>query len=95
MNKAAYLTGHGGHSQTFDCVMALFVSPAKHGRYIGIMTPSASSSASLSERQLLVGFRSITFIGMHQFHSKFTKGKTSLNTGQVRKGRSSAKLWLS
>ena len=40
------------------------VSPVKQGRHIGIMTTSSASSA--------FGFRSITFEGMHKFHSKFT-----------------------
>ena len=48
----------------------LFVSPAKHGQHIGIMSPSASSSSALSH----FGLRSITFEGMHQFHSKFKEG---------------------
>ena len=46
---------------------------AKHGRNIEIMTPSASSSAYSASASDL-GFRSITFEGMHQFHSKFTEG---------------------
>ena len=39
-----------------------FVLPAKHGRHIRIMTPSASVSSS---RHHTFGFRSITFEGMH------------------------------
>ena len=61
------------------------VSPATHCRHIGIMTPSASSSAS---GRHTYGFRSITFEKMHHFHLTLEKGKESLNTGQVRKGRS-------
>ena len=45
----------------------LFVSPAKHGPHIGIIIAASS-------RRHTFGFRSITFEGMHQFHSKFTKG---------------------
>ena len=57
----------------FCCVAV--VSPAKHGQHIGIMTPSASSAAAASRSQTF-GIRSITFQGLHQFHSKFTKGSS-------------------
>ena len=53
--------------------MSAFVSSAKHGRRIGSRTPSASSVSTLSEHHVF-GFGSITFEGMHQFYSKFTKG---------------------
>ena len=51
-------------------LQSIFVSPAKHGQHIGMMSPSASSSSALSH----FGLRSITFEGMHQFHSKFNEG---------------------
>ena len=41
------------------------MSPAKNGGHIGIMSPSASLCCHT------FGFRSITFEGMHQFHSNF------------------------
>ena len=40
--------------------ICFFESPVKHGRHIGIMTPSSSGRHTLE-------FRSITFEGMHQF----------------------------
>ena len=48
--------------------MSVFVSSAKHGRCIGSMTSSASSSSvsTLSEHHTF-GFGPITFEGMHQF----------------------------
>ena len=57
----------------------IFVSPAKHGRRIGIMTPSASSAYSASPSDF--GFRSVTFEGMHQFHSKFIEGYSIIKYG--------------
>ena len=48
------------------------MSPAKHVRHIRIMTPDPSASSSSGRHTF--DFRSITFEGMHQFHSKFTKG---------------------
>ena len=55
----------------------LFVSSAKHG----IMSLSSSSAAAASSSSSsstfalsLFGFRSITFEGMHHFHSNFTEG---------------------
>ena len=46
---------------------------------------------SLSGRNTF-GFQSITFEGMDQFIQSLQKGKASLNTGHVQKGRSSAKF---
>ena len=43
----------------------------------------------------LFGFRSITFEGMHPFHSKFTEGEAFLDTGQVPIWKLSTKMWLS
>ena len=56
----------------------LFVSPAMHGRHIWVMNPwasssslvSASSSVSASFWRYALGFQSIIFEGMQQFHSK-------------------------
>ena len=53
-------------------VVVFFVSPAKHGRHIGSMSLSASSSPASHT----VGFRSITFEGVHQFHTNFTEGSS-------------------
>ena len=47
------------------------MSPAKHVRHIGIMTPKGSSSSSALSH---FGFRSITLEGMRQFHFNFTEG---------------------
>ena len=52
------------------------VSPAKHGRHILIMTPSASSSAASSGCHTF-GFQSITFEGYIKFIQSLQKGKTS------------------
>ena len=49
----------------------IFVSPAKLGQHIWITTPSVLTSASPGSHTF--GFQSITFEGMHQFQSKFTK----------------------
>ena len=46
----------------------VIASPAHHGQHLGIMTPSASALT------YALGYRSITFEGMDQFHSKFTEG---------------------
>ena len=51
-----------------------FCVAAKHGRHIGIMTPSGSSSVSVSSGVHTFGCQSITLEGMHQLHSNFTEG---------------------
>ena len=71
------LVAFHGHTQLFFF--------AKHGLHIGIMTPSASLVSSVSSGRNTFGFQVIAFEEMHQFHSKFTKGKSSLNIGHVRK----------
>ena len=58
-----------------DEIHMFVVSPAKHGRHIGIMN---SSSVLASSVRHTFRFRSITFKGtfegVYQFHSKLTKG---------------------
>ena len=49
-------------------VLIMFVSLAKNGRNIGVLTPLASSYVASH-----FGFRSITDEGMHKFHAKFTE----------------------
>ena len=51
-----------------------FVSPTKHGRQIGIMSPSASEYCHRRPRCHTFCFRSITLEGIHKFHSIFTEG---------------------
>ena len=64
------------------------MSPAKHGRNIGIMTPSAASSSSALS---LCWFPIDYFEGMHQFHSNFSEGssiikyRSSSKKGVIRK----------
>ena len=50
--------------------MHICVWPANHGQHIGNMTSSALASFG----RHTFGFWSITFEGMHQIHSKLTKG---------------------
>ena len=47
----------------------LFVSPAKHGQHIGIISPLSSSSMLLRFWLPIANFE-----GMHQFHLNFTEG---------------------
>ena len=58
----------------------LFVSPAKHGRHIGIMSPSASSSVSALSH---FWFAIDNLKGCINFIQTFWKSQASVNIGQV------------
>ena len=51
----------------------IVMSPAKHGRHIGIKKQLASSSSAASHFWFLIN----NCEGIHPFYSKFTEGKAS------------------
>ena len=62
-----------GWTEGFDVSPSLFVSPAKHGKHIGIMTQLVAVSVASHFWFLINNFE---FERMHQFYSKF-RGKAS------------------
>ena len=50
--------------------------PAKHGRHIGIMTPSGLAAFLRRPGCHTIGLRLIILEGMHKFHSNFTEGSS-------------------